>query len=149
MPKKTGVFFHDIEKEVTETMDMKERVLCEKLKGHCCSESIMAMFLEDSGRENDDLVKAMGAFCGGMREGLVCGTLAAAVSAIFVAAENYEQARDELRPEMMKWFIDRYGSYSCEDIIDGDETRKITHCPIIVEETYCKLIDMLEDKGVI
>ena len=126
-------------------MEIKERILGEKLKGHCCSESIMAMFLEDSGREGVDLIKAMGAFCGGMREGLVCGTLAAAVSVIFVASESYEKARDELRPEIMKWFLDRYGAYSCEELLDGDETRKITHCPTIVEETYRKLIDMLED----
>jgi len=130
-------------------MDIKERVLCEKLRGRCCSESIMAMFLEDSGRDGDDLIKAMGAFCGGMREGLVCGTLAAAIGAIFVAAENYEQARDKMRPEMMKWFLDRFGSYSCEDILDGDETRKITLCPTIVEETYCRLIEMFEDEGII
>jgi len=130
-------------------MEIKERILTEKLKGHCCSESIMAMFLEDSGREGVDLIKAMGAFCGGMREGLVCGTLAAAVSVIFVAAESYDQARDELRPEIMKWFLDRYGAYSCAELLDGDETRKITRCPIIVEETYCKLIEILEDAGAI
>ena len=128
---------------------MKERVLEQKLKGHCCSESIMAMFMEDTGRETGDLFKAMGAFCGGMREGLVCGTLVAAVSVIFVIAESYEQARDELRPELMKWFLERFGSYSCEEILDGDETRKITHCPVIVEETYCKLVEMLEDEGVL
>ena len=126
-------------------MDIKERVLMEKLKGHCCSESIIAMFQEDAGRENEELVKAMGAFCGGMREGLVCGALAAAISVIFTAAESYEQARDELRPELMSWFLSRYGSYSCADIIGDDETRKITYCPIIIEETYCRLIEMLED----
>jgi len=130
-------------------MDIKERLLLEKPKGHCCSESIMAMFLEDAGRENDDLVKAMGAFCGGLRAGLVCGALAAAVSVIFLTSENYEQARDEMRPEMMKWFLERYSSYSCADILNGDETRKITLCPIIVEETYCKLIGILEDTGVL
>ena len=128
---------------------MKERILGEKLRGHCCSESIMAMFLEDAGRENDDLIKAMGAFCGGMREYLVCGTLAAAISVIFVAAESYEQARDEMRPKMMKWFLESYGTYSCEELLDGDETRRLTLCPTIVEETYCKLIEILEDAGAI
>lgn len=128
-------------------MDIKERILVERLKGHCCSESIMSMFMDDSGRENDGLIKAMGAFCGGLREGLVCGALAAAVSVIFTVAESREQARDELRPEMMKWFHDRYGSYSCADLIDGDETRKTTLCPIIIEETYCRLLEMLEDTG--
>jgi C_GCAxxG_C_C family probable redox protein len=147
MPEKIGVFFNDTKKEVTEAMDVKERVLGEKLKGHCCSESIMAMFLEDADRENDDLVKAMRAFCGGMREGLVCGAIAAAISVIFTAAGNYDQARDEMRPEMMKWFLKRYGSYSCADLLAGDETRKITLCPIIVEETYCKLAEILEDAG--
>jgi len=128
-------------------MDVKERILVERLKGHCCSECIMAMFLNDAGRENDDLVKAMGALCGGLREGLVCGALASAVSVIFVAAGSYDQARDEMRPEIMEWFLERYGSYSCEDLLDGDETRRITHCPIIIEETYCKLIEILEDAG--
>ena len=130
-------------------MDMKERVLGERLKGHCCSESIMAMFLEDTDKNNDDLVKAMGAFCGGLRQGLVCGTLASAAGVIFVAAESYEQARDELCPDLMKWFLDRYGSHSCADLLDGDETRKITLCPIIVEETYCKLVEMLEEAGIL
>ena len=126
-------------------MDMKERLFQEKVHGRCCSESIMSMFLEDTGRENEDLVRAMGAGCVGMKEGLVCGTLVTAVSVIFVAAENRIQARDELRPKMMKWFLERFGSYSCEDIIDGDETRVFTYCPTLVEETYCKLIEILED----
>jgi C_GCAxxG_C_C family probable redox protein len=130
-------------------MDIRERILAEKLKGHCCSESIMAMFLEDTDKKNTDLVRAMGAFCGGMRRGMVCGTIAAATGAICVIAGSYEQARDELCPEMMKWFLERYGSYSCADLLDGDETRKITHCPVIVEETYCKLMEMLEDAGLL
>ena len=130
-------------------MDIKERVIGEKLKGHCCSESIMAMFLEDTDKNNDDLIKAMGAFCGGMREGLVCGALAAAVSVIFTAAENYDQARNDLHPVMMKWFLDSYGSHCCADILAGDETRKLTLCPIIVEETYRKLTELLEDAGVL
>jgi C_GCAxxG_C_C family probable redox protein len=130
-------------------MDIKERVIEERLNGHCCSESIMTMFLRDTGRENDDLVKVMGAFCGGLRKGLVCGALAAAAGVIFLSAESCDQAREELCPEMMKWFRERYGSYSCADLLDGDETRKTTLCPVIVEETYCKLTDMLENAGAI
>jgi len=126
-------------------MDLKERLLLEKLNGRCCSESIMSMFLEDAGRENEDLVKAMGAACVGMKEGLVCGTLAAAISVVFISAKNRTQARDELRPKIMHWFLERYGSYSCEDILDGDETRIFTYCPTVVAETYCKLIEILED----
>jgi hypothetical protein len=48
---------------------------------------------------------------------------------------------------MMEWFLNRFGSYSCADILDGDEMRRITHCPTIVEETYYKLIEILEDAG--
>ena len=126
-------------------MDIKERLFIEKLNGRCCSESIMSMFLEDTGRENEDLVRAMGAVCVGMKEGLLCGTIVTAVSVIFLAAENRVQARDELRPKMMSWFLERYGSYSCEDILDGDETRAFTFCPILVEETYCKLTEIMQD----
>ena len=133
-------------------MDTKDRVFEGRLKGFCCSENIMNMFLEDMGRPEDerrDLVKAMGAFCSGLHEGLACGTLCAAKAALFIAAEDRNIAREELGPEMMEWFRERFGSWDCADILEGDDTRRQTLCPIIVEDTYIKLRDMLEDAGVL
>ncbi|MDR3304930.1 MAG: C-GCAxxG-C-C family protein [Clostridiales Family XIII bacterium] len=145
-----------LEKGLEKAMDVRERIFDERLKGHCCSETIMSMCLADLGRDgadtdraNADLVRAMGAFCGGLGEGLACGTLCAAVGVLHVACEDPRTARGELQPVMMRWFFDRFGSCNCAELLDGDETRKLTHCPVFVEETYLKLREMLEDIGVL
>ena len=133
-------------------MDIKDRVFEGKLKGFCCSENIMNMFLEDIGRapeERRDLVAAMGAFCGGLHEGLACGALCAAKSALFIAAKDYATAREEFGSEMMEWFRERFGSWNCADLLEGDVMRKQTLCPIIITDTYTKLYEMLEDAGVL
>jgi hypothetical protein len=96
-----------------------------------------------------DLIKAMGAYCGGLHEGLACGALCAANSALWLAEEDYDKAHDELGPEMMSWFKDRFGSWNCADILDGDVSRKQTFCPTLVADTYLKLLDMLEDIGAV
>ena len=134
-------------------MDTKDRVFNEKtVNKHCCSESIMNMCLEDMGWEQEErrsLVKAMGAFCGGLHEGLACGTLCAAKAALFLAEKDYDKARDELGPELMRWFKERFGHWECADLLEGDMERKRTLCPIIIEDTYIKLRDMLEDIGAV
>jgi len=133
-------------------MDLKERLFEDKLKGYCCSESIMNLCLEDMGWSPEDRrypVKSMGAFCTGLGSGLVCGTLSAAMAAIFIAEEDRFKVKDEHGPEMMEWFRERFGSWNCDDLLEGDQTRKQTLCPIIVEDTYIKLRDMLEDIGAI
>ena len=133
-------------------MDVKERVFDNKLMGYCCSESIMNMALEDMGREQEDradLIKAMGAYCGGLHEGLACGTLCAAKAALFIAGSDNPKVQSELGSELMRWFMERFGAWNCTELLEGDESRKLTLCPIIVEDTYTKLKDMLEDIGAI
>lgn len=133
-------------------MDIKERVFeNHALKKYCCSKTVLNLSLEDLGwdeERRDPLVKAMGAYCGGLHEGLACGALCGAKAVIFLVAE-YEEAKETLGPEMMGWFKERYGSWNCADILDGDDSRKDTLCPLIMEDTYIKLRDMLEDIGAI
>lgn len=133
-------------------MDTKERVIEEKMRGYCCSESIMSMCLEDMGwapEDKDFMIRPMGAFCGGLHEGLACGTLCAAKAVLWLAEEDKNKAREELGPELMSWFKERFGAWNCSELIEGDQTRKLTLCPIIIEDTYVKLRDMLEDIGAI
>ena len=131
-------------------MDLKERVSDSLLKGNCCSETVMNMFLEDIGRDpgqNRDLVKSMGAFCGGLHAGLACGVLCAAVSVLWIAEQDPVKAREEIGPEMMEWFKDRFGAWNCADLLEGDESWMMTLCPIIMEDTYIKVREMLQDMG--
>jgi len=133
-------------------MDAKDRVLENKLMGHCCSETIMNMALEDMGRDKEErraLVKSMGAFCGGLHEGLACGTLCAAKAVLFLAEEDYLTAKEGVGAEIMSWFKERFGNWNCADILDGDMGLKQTLCPVIIEDTYHKLTEILEDIGVL
>ena len=133
-------------------MDVKERIFEGKLKGYCCSENIMDMALEDMGRDVEQrqlFVKSMGAFCGGLHEGLACGTLCAAKAALWLAAEDSGKVCGELGPELMEWFRERFGAWDCADLLEGDESRRQTLCPVIIEDTYLKLRDMLEDIGAV
>jgi hypothetical protein len=122
-------------------MELLERLFESKLKGHCCSQTIMALCIEDLGKENMDLITAMAAFCNGMGHGKICGTLAAAVAALYVA--NAAAAQDHLQDDLMDWFSDRYGGYDCFDIIHDDALKRAELCPIIVKETYQQLRDLL------
>ena len=133
-------------------MDTRDRVIENKLRGYCCSESIMSMALEDMGREPgayECLVKAMGAYCGGLHEGLACGALCAAKAALFLAEDDYPTKKEQLGPELMRWFKDRFGNWDCAALLEGDMERKQTMCPGLIAETYNKLYDMLEDIGAI
>ncbi|MDR1029194.1 MAG: C-GCAxxG-C-C family protein [Clostridiales Family XIII bacterium] len=122
-------------------MKLQERLFESKLKGHCCSQTIMALCIEDLGKENTDLITSMAAFCNGMGQGKICGTLAAAVAALYVA--DAAAAQDHLQDDLMDWFGDRYGGYDCFEIIQDDALKRIELCPGIVMETYRKLEDML------
>jgi hypothetical protein len=101
----------------------------------------MALCIEDLGKENADLIAAMAAFCNGMGQGKICGTLAAAVAALYVA--DAPSAQDHLQDDLMDWFGDAYGGYDCFDIIHDDPIKRIEICPLIVIETYRKLEELL------
>jgi hypothetical protein len=82
-----------------------------------------------------------------MREGLACGTLCAAVGVLYVASDDVRVMKEALASEMMTWFKTRFGAWNCAELLEGDETRKMTLCPVIVGDTYLKLREMLEDAG--
>ncbi|MDR2132424.1 MAG: C-GCAxxG-C-C family protein [Clostridiales Family XIII bacterium] len=122
-------------------MGLDEKIFDMKLKGYCCSQIIMGLGLARLERENADLIAAMGAFCNGLEEGKLCGTLTAAVSLLFVA--DARAAESELRAALMDWFYDRFGGYDCEDILQGNEMNKIAVCPGMIAETYAMVCELL------
>jgi hypothetical protein len=123
-------------------MELNEKIFDLKLKGYCCSQIIMALGLEYLEKENDDLIAAMGAFCVGMEEGKLCGTLAAAACLLFMA--DGRAAKNELRGELMDWFYDSFGGYDCDDVLRGSEMNKIAICPGMIAGTYEKVCELLE-----
>lgn len=122
-------------------MELDEKIFDLKLKGYCCSQIIMALGLAQLERENEDLIAAMGAFRNGLEEGKLCGTLAAAVSLLFVA--DARAAETELRETLMDWFYDRFGGYDCDEILQGNEMNKIAVCPGMIADTYERVCELL------
>ncbi|MDR2486432.1 MAG: C-GCAxxG-C-C family protein [Clostridiales Family XIII bacterium] len=118
-------------------MNIDERIFECKLKSYCCSQTIVSLCLEDMGKQNEDLVNAMAAFCGGMGRGKICGTLAAAIAILHV--KDQETAKAEWQDEYMDWFEDRFGGYDCYEIIQDDPIKRIEFCPKLVLESYLKL----------
>ena len=129
-----------------------DRVWENKNNGCCCGENIMTLSLEDldwKPEARTDMIKVMRAYCGGLDEGLACGALCAARAALFLAEEDKAKARDELGPELMSWFKERFGTWNCADIIEGDLERRQTLCPTLVADTYDKLYGIFKDAGAI
>jgi hypothetical protein len=129
-------------------MDIKTRVAQAKEAGYCCSETVMKLGLEDLKIEDEKLIDAMGAFCGGMGAGQVCGALAASVSLLCVAAGR-AVGKKEIRPEFVKWFGEKFGALDCTTLIDGDAENKKTRCPLFIEQTYEKAAEILKERGYI
>ncbi|NLT48873.1 MAG: C_GCAxxG_C_C family protein [Clostridiales bacterium] len=116
-----------------------------KFQGYCCSQIIMQMGLEGTGRENDDLIAAMAGLCDGMHRGKVCGTLSSAICLLYLVAGN--QA-GRLCDELYEWFEDSYGSVECDTILKGNPINKAAICGDLVESTYLKLVEMFEDNNI-
>jgi hypothetical protein len=117
-------------------MNEQERLFEQQMKGYCCSQAIMALALEDMDMDNEDIVAASAAFCGGMRRGKICGSLAAAAMALHL--RDPERAA-EWQAEFMEWFEGEYGSCDCDGIIGGDPVRRAQTCPSLILGTYMRL----------
>lgn len=136
--------------------DMETRFMELASMGFECSQIMMLLFLEMEGKENPDLIRAMGGLTGGMgRTGGCCGALTggAAVLGYFTARGEYEEMEHEKSREMIasyvQWFEEtwgaEYGGCNCRDIIAGDYSRCLLVCAPIVQACFDKLMELLTE----
>jgi len=106
------------------------------LSGSCCSQAFVSLGLTLKGEENPSLLKASAALCLGVRSGLTCGALTGAA----------------MIPELADWFQENYGEIyggsDCHSILGDNMANKALRCPQVVENTYRKARELLEDYGV-
>ena len=125
---------------------MSDRILEMTLQGYCCSQMIMKLGLEYLGKDNPDLVTAMKGLCGGVKQGEICGSLSAAICFLYLWDKDEDKARAlDLSHELTEWFQEVYGCVRCIEIIEGDVDKKPTICPPLIENTFLKLMDLVED----
>lgn len=120
------------------------------LSGSCCSQALVSLALQLKGTENPELLKASAALCLGVRSGLTCGAFTGA--AMLLALFEPEAAYSEMIPELSDWFQETYGEIyggsDCHSILGGSMANKAFRCPQVVENTYKKTRELLEDYGI-
>ena len=120
------------------------------LSGSCCSQALVSLGLTLKGEENPSLLKASASLCLGVRSGLTCGALTGA--AMMMALFEPEAAYSEMIPELADWFQENYGEIyggsDCRSILGDNMANKALRCPQVVENTYRKARELLEDYGV-
>ena len=122
--------------------DMETRFMELASMGFECSQILMMLFLEMEGRENPDLIRAMGGLTGG-----------AAVLGYFTARGEYEEMEHEKSREIIasyaQWFEETYGAEyggcNCQDIIGGDYSKCLLVCAPIVQECFEKIMELLTE----
>jgi C_GCAxxG_C_C family probable redox protein len=130
------------------------------LQGFHCSQIMIILGLERQGKSNPDLVRAMTGLAGGLGfSGKNCGALTGAVCLLGLYAGRGQLEEQENRclnimiSELLEWFAERfgklYGGIDCEVILNEDPWNRMVRCPNLVTETYLKVLELLEDNGLI
>lgn len=130
-------------------------------RGYCCSQILGLLALEAQGRENPDLVRALGGLCLGLGgcEG-TCGILTGGccVLALYTGkgadAEQPVDRADLARSEFVDWFTQRvtqaYGGVSCGAILGaGAECGKPDpqRCGGLLAEAWDRILVLLDGLG--
>jgi len=122
-------------------------------QGYCCSQIMVILGMDEQGKENPDLIKAMHGLCGGIgRSGKTCGALSG--GACLIGLNNgkgtpIEFAHPKINPminDLLEWFEDLHGSIECSGILDhslNEGSEYPVQCGNIVSTTFSKVQEIL------
>ncbi|MEW6439552.1 MAG: DVU_1555 family C-GCAxxG-C-C protein [bacterium] len=137
------------------------RMLQLAAKGYCCSQILLILALEEQGKQNRDLIRALGGLCQGMGGGPgCCGALSGGTCllALYGGKGRDDEEKDERLPVMLEeltdWFRDRFGGargeVNCGAIL-GEDAGGIPdpgRCGDLVAETYVQAMEILASHGI-
>jgi len=137
-------------------MTMFERMLQLSSQGFACTQIMMQLVLDEEEKVNPDLIRSLGALNNGLRDsGQICGALTggACVISYFAgqgeADEMSDPAYDRMTQQLYDWFAsemtERYGGITCPVMLRGDQKNKLKVCPPVVEETFNKALEILDE----
>lgn len=144
-------------------MDMTNDALMDILplaaRGYCCSQILGLLALAAQGRENPDLVRALGGLCHGVAEsGGACGILTggACVLSLYVGrgtdAETPHERAALVLTSFADWFTERatkaYGGSTCAAILGEGVTKPdMNRCGVLLAEAWAMLVSILAENG--
>lgn len=137
-------------------MAVFERMLQLSSQGFACAQIMMQLVLDAEKKENPDLIRTVGALNNGMRDtGLTCGALTGGACVISFYAgqgepdEMPDPEYDRMVQELYNWFVKemgpRYGGTTCPAVLDNGNRSKLDVCPVVVEETFNKALEILDE----
>ena len=140
-------------------MDILERMLELSGEGYFCAQILLILALEAEGKENPDLIRAMGGLNGGIgNSGDVCGAMTggACFLSYFAGKGEADEIEHEACSDMIRQLYDwfrtytaEYGGCTCRCILENDDRNKIQRCPMIVSAVLEKAMELLEENGIL
>ncbi|CAG1007565.1 hypothetical protein ANAEL_03553 [Anaerolineales bacterium] len=139
-------------------MDNMEQLITLRKQGFYCSQMILLQGMEQMGKTNPDLVRAMHGLAGGLGfSGELCGALTGGASllGLYAGKGTPEQEEDPkldfMIQGLVKWFKAEYGEQfsgvRCEEILAGNNQNKMTRCPLMVSGVLQKVNELLVENG--
>jgi C_GCAxxG_C_C family probable redox protein len=138
-------------------MDMDQLIEFRK-QGFYCSQIIMLQGMEQMGKSNPDLVRAMQGLAGGLGfTGELCGALTGGASLIGLYAGKGTPEQEEnprllfMTEDLVKWFKaeygEQFGGIRCDEILAGNNQNQTTRCPMMVMGVLQKVNELLVENG--
>ena len=126
--------------------------------GFYCSQIIMLKGLENLGKTNPELIRAMQGLAGGMGfSGELCGALSGGAVLLGLYAgkgipgQKEDPRLDFMIQDLVRWFKDefgqQYGGIRCEVILAGKSQNQTTRCPHMVISVIQKVKELLVENG--
>ncbi|MCT8978533.1 C-GCAxxG-C-C family protein [Clostridium sp. CX1] len=126
-------------------------------EGFCCTQILLKLALEEEGKENKDLIKAVNGLCGGIGfSKRTCGVVTGGICILSLyagkgeARESKGEAFNEMINEYMEWFEEEFESIECGDIVGAhvisDSEGNVSYpikCGNILIKSYEKLQEIL------
>jgi len=137
-------------------MAIFERMLQLSTQGFACAQIMMQLILEGESKEDPDLIRSLGALNNGLRDsGSICGALlgGACIISYYAGQGQVEELADPdfdlMVQKLYEWFAEemtsRYGGITCTSLLKDDQSNKLTVCPAVVEETFNKALEILDE----
>jgi len=141
-------------------MEIFDRLLSLSQKGFFCAQIMMQLALDTEGKEDPDLIRAMGGLnCGLGYTGGPCGALTSGCCVIsyFAGKGGEDETADPKLNEMIAEYVDwfgktfdaAYGGHTCGVIMANDPEKKKQRCPGVVEASIEKVFDILQKNGIV
>jgi len=140
--------------------DELEKIFDYYHSGYQCAQVLLLYALEAQGIENPDLIRAIGGLNSGISEyRSVCGCLSGGECLLsYFAGKGAEEEEmhaeyKEMAKELYDWFVefneDTVGSVICKDLLQNDFSQRARVCPILINYTLQKCLEILEKRGLV